>query len=110
MCKLHGSARFFVFDLPLFPEIVQSQCGGAAGALPFPHGGGHQDHGGDEEGQGLIELGGDLGQPAQGGGEGGGQAAAGHPQGAEKAEDEGAQNGHGRVPVGEDDQGHCDSR
>lgn len=89
--------------LSLFPEVVQAQGGGLAGALLLPDGGGDKDNGGDEEGQGLVQLGRNGVKPAQRSREGAGQGTGINLERIEEAKNQGAQNGHYRVPVGEDD-------
>ena len=95
-------------SLPLLAEVVHAQRGRQTAALLVADGGGHQHDGGDDEGEGLIDLRGDGGQPAQRAGEGGSQRGAGDTQGVEEAEDEGTYNGQSGVPVGKDDQRHGD--
>ena len=50
---------------PLLAEVVQAQGGGLSAALPLADGGDHQHDSGDQEGEGLEEVGGDAVEPAQ---------------------------------------------
>ena len=95
---------------PLLAEVVQAQGGGLSAALPLADGGDHQHDSGDQEGEGLEEVGGDAVEPAQSVRECAGQRAGVDLKGVEEAKDQGAQDGIQGVPVGEDDQGDGRSR
>ena len=78
---------------PLLAEVVQAQGGGLSAALPLADGGDHQHDSGDQEGEGLEEVGGDAVEPAQSVRECAGQRAGVDLKGVEEAKDQGAQDG-----------------
>ena len=94
--------------LPLLPEIVDTQGGRQAAAALFLYRGSEQHNGRNDKGKRLVQLGGNRSQPAQCAREGGGQAAAGDPEGIEEAEHKRTDDGKRGIPVGKDDQRHSD--